>query len=158
MEHKESHELDQEALKGYKANVSPVTKAMLHWDRELIFTGRTMKGYELEFDAQMEWGCIPTESLLISVAGCLAIDMVSFLTKMKGELTEFKVDIKGDRNPTPPQFYKNIDIKVHITGKNLNEKKVKRAIALSQEKYCSVYHSLRKDLTVNVDYVLKEAE
>jgi len=158
MKEKEVHELGEDDLKGYKENVSPVMKATLNWDKELIFVGRTQKGYELEFDARMEWGCIPTESLLISMAGCLAIDTVSFLQKMRSELTGFKVDIIGHRNPVPPQFFKKMDIKLHITGKDLNEKKIKRAIALSQEKYCSVYHSLRKDLEVNVEYELKEAE
>jgi putative redox protein len=155
---KDAHEIEPEALKDYKVNVNPVTKATLTWDKELIFVGRTQKGYELEFDARMEWGCIPTESLIISLAGCLAIDTVSFLTKMRTELTEFKIDIKGDRNPTPPQFFKRIDLKLYIGGKNLNEKKVQKAIALSQEKYCSVYHTLSRDLVVNVEYELKEAK
>jgi putative redox protein len=131
---------------------------MLHWDRELIFTGRTMRGYEIEFDARVEWGCMPTESLLLSLAGCMAIDTVSFLQKMRTEIKDFKIDIIGERNPTPPQYYKRIEMILTISGKNLDEKKVKKAVSLSHEKYCSVYHSLRKDLEVKVDYVLNEVE
>lgn len=151
-------ELGDKDLEGYKEKVVPVTKAMLHWDRELIFTGRTMRGYEIEFDARVEWGCTPTESLLLSLAGCMAIDTVSFLQKMKSELSNFKIDIIGERNPTPPQFYKRIEMILTISGKNLDERKVKKAVALSHEKYCSVYHSLRKDLEVKVDYVLNNED
>nr|MDA8168821.1 OsmC family protein [Nitrospiraceae bacterium] len=103
---------------------------------------------------KIEWGCAPTESLLLSLAGCMAIDTVSFLQKMKGELSSFKIDIIGERNPTPPQYYKRIEMILYIAGKNITEKNVQRAVSLSHEKYCSVYHSLRKDIEVKVDYVL----
>ena len=95
---------------------------------------------------------------MLSLAGCLAIDMVMFLRKMKVELASYRIDITGVRNPTPPQYYKSFEMVVHIAGKNLDPKKVDRAISLSQEKYCSVYHSLRKDLVVKISYVLEEKE
>jgi putative redox protein len=131
-------------------------KATLHWERELIFVGRTNRGYEIEFDAQIQWGCAPTEALLLALAGCTAIDVVSFLRKMKVQLQDFKIDIIGERNPTPPQYFKRIELVLSITGKGLEERKVRRAVELSHEKYCSVYHSLRKDLQVKIDYVLNE--
>ena len=103
---------------------------------------------KIDFDAQAQWGCIPTESLLLSVAGCMAIDCVSFLEKMKAIVSSFKIDISGERNPTPPQYYKKMTMTIHISGENITPKKMDRVISLSQEKYCSVYHSLRKDLEV----------
>lgn len=150
---KEKELLEQE-LKGYKEKIMPVNKGTLTWERELIFLGRTQRGYEIEFDAHQQWGCSPTEALLLSVAGCMAIDVVTFLQKMRGELSSFKIEIIGERNPTPPQYYKRIEMILHISGKNITEKQVSRAVALSHEKYCSVYHSLRKDLEVKVDYIL----
>lgn len=147
-------ELLEEELKGYKEKITPVNKGTLTWERELIFLGRTQRGYEIEFDAHQQWGCSPTEALLLSVAGCMAIDVVTFLQKMRGELSSFKIEIIGERNPTPPQYYKRIEMILHISGKNITEKQVSRAVALSHEKYCSVYHSLRKDLEVKVDYIL----
>jgi putative redox protein len=151
MSAEEKVELD-ENLEGYKGKINPVNKASLTWDKDLIFLGRTPRGFELDFDAEAQWGCIPTESLLLSIAGCLAIDVVSFVTKMKAKISKFKVDIAGERNPTPPQYYTKIDMVLHISGENITPKKLDRAISLSQEKYCSVYHSLRKDLKVNVTY------
>jgi putative redox protein len=145
----------EESLQGYKGKIMPVNKGTLTWDKDLIFLGRTQRGYEIDFDAQAQWGCIPTESLLMSVAGCLAIDCVSFLQKMKAVISKFKIDITGERNPTPPQYYTSIEMVIHISGENITPKKMDRVISLSQEKYCSVYHSLRKDMKVKVSYVIE---
>lgn len=142
----------EESLEGYKSKISQVNKATLTWDRDLIFIGRTNRGYEVEYDAKQQWGCSPTETLLLSVAGCMAIDMVSFLQKMKAEIKSYKMDIVGERNPTPPQYYTAIEMVITVKGSNLTPKKIERAIALSQEKYCSVYHSLRKDIKMKVNY------
>lgn len=144
----------KESLTGYKEKVAPLTKGTLTWDKELIFVGRTQRGYEIEFDAEIQWGCAPTESLLLSLAACMGIDVVSFLQKMRANLASFKIDITGERNPTPPQYYKAIEMVLHLSGKRITQKQVERAVALSQEKYCSVYHSLRKDLKVSVKYIL----
>jgi putative redox protein len=153
-EEKDVKELE-ESLDAYKSKISQVNKATLTWDKELIFVGRTNRGYEVEFDAQQQWGCSPTETLLLSVAGCMGIDMVSFLKKMKVEIKSYKMDIVGERNPTPPQYYTSIEMIISITGSGITAKKMERAISLSQEKYCSVYHSLRKDLKAKVEYTFE---
>jgi putative redox protein len=152
-EQSDSGEL-KESLTGYKEKVAPITKGTLTWDKDLIFVGRTQRGYEIEFDAEIQWGCAPTESLLLSLAACMGIDTVSFLQKMRANLTSFKIDITGERNPTPPQYYKAIEMVLHISGEQITRKQIERAVALSREKYCSVYHSLRKDLKVGVKYIL----
>jgi putative redox protein len=150
-EEKEVKELD-ESLDAYKSKISQVNKATLTWDKELIFIGRTNRGYEIEFDAEQQWGCSPTESLLLSVAGCMGIDMVSFLKKMKCEIKSYKMDIVGERNSTPPQYYTSMEMIISVIGTGLTDKKLERAISLSHEKYCSVYHTLRKDMKMKVDY------
>lgn len=137
-------------MEGYKQDVKPLVKATLVWDRDLVFTGTTPQGYEIEFDANAQWGCKPTESLLLSLAGCMGIDVVSILTRMRMPPLSFRVEIKGERNPTPPQYYKAVEMVLHIAAK------IERAIALSREKYCSVYNSLRPDLSLTVRYVLEE--
>lgn len=146
---KEKESLD---LAGYKEKIPPSNKATLTLDRDLIFMARTQRGYEVEYDPNLEWGCSPTETLLTSLMGCLAIDVVSFLRKMKAEITSFKIDASGDRNPTPPQYYKSIEMVINISGKGITPRKMDRVISLSQEKYCSVHHSLRKDIKVDVKY------
>jgi len=143
-------------LKGYKEKINPLSKATLKWDKDLIFSGRTQEGYEIDFDAHVQWGCKPTDSLLLSLAGCMGIDVVMFLQKMKMDFESFRMDINGERNATPPQFFKKIEMVLHIAGKDLNRKKIDRAVALSHEKYCSVYNSLRKDIDVSIKYILEE--
>jgi len=151
-------DLLEESLTGYKEKIVPITKTTLKWDKDLIFVGTTQQGYEIEFDAQAQWGCKPTEALLLSLAGCMGIDVVMFLQKMRVRLASFKVELAGERNPTPPQYFKAIEMVFYIAGNNLNPEKVDRAIALSHAKYCSVYNSLRKDLEMKVRYVIEEKE
>lgn len=145
-----------DSLKGYKEKVPIIEKATLQWDKEFIFIGRTQRGYEIEFDANLQWGCKPTDALLLGLAGCTAIDVVMFLQKMHIEISGFNIDITAERNPTPPQYYKAVEMTLNISGKNVDPKKVERAISLSHEKYCSVYHSLRKDMVVKINYNIKE--
>lgn len=150
------NEKDEGSLDRYKQKIDPRVKATLTWQRDLIFTGATPQGYEIEFDAESQWGCKPTEALLLSLAGCMGIDVVSILTKMRIAPTRFQIEMEGERNPTPPQYYQSVKMVLHMAGKNLDPAKVERAIALSKNKYCSVYNSLRPDLVLSIDYVLEE--
>jgi putative redox protein len=147
-----------ESLTGYKEKIVPITKTTLTWNKDLFFVGTTQQGYEIEFDAHAQWGCKPMEALLLSLAGCMGIDIVMILQKMRGQLASFKIELAGERNPPPPQYFKIIEMVMHIAGKNLDSHKVDRAIALSHDKYCSVFNSLRKDLEMKVRYVLQEKE
>ncbi len=144
------------SLDGYKEKILEVNKGWLEWDKDLIFNVRTQMGYEIEFDANLQWGCAPTEALLASVAGCMAIDVFFFLKKMHADITSFKIDFSGVRKPDPPQYYKSIDLQIKVNGEGLTPKKLDRAISLSHDKYCSVYNALRKDIEVTVGYKLNE--
>ena len=146
----------EENLEGYKEKILEVNKGSLEWEKDLIFNARTQMGYEVEFDANLQWGCAPTETLLMSVAGCMAIDVFYFLKKMRAEITSFKIDFSGVRKPDPPQYYKSIELVINITGENITEKKIDRAISLSHDKYCSVYNALRDDIEVTVKYTINE--
>jgi putative redox protein len=155
MEDKTVENLDR-SLDGYKENILEENKGWLEWDRDLIFNVRTQMGYEIEYDANLQWGCAPTETLLTSVAGCMAIDVFYFLKKMRAEITSFKIDFSGIRKPDPPQYYKSIDLLIKVKGEGLTTKKLDRAISLSHDKYCSVYNALRKDIEVSVSYKINE--
>jgi putative redox protein len=146
------------ALTGYKEKVPTETRAFLNLEKDLVFVGRTDGGETIDFDPKKEWGCFPTDSLLLSLAACLAIDVVSFLRKMRAEVTEFKIEAKAERNPTPPQYFKSVENLIRIKGRNIDERKMQRAISLSREKYCSVYHTLRKDLEYTVKYDIEHEE
>ncbi len=151
----EKDELKEE-LRGYKAKITPLTKATLTWSRDLVFTGATPQGYEIEFDAEAQWGCKPTEALLLSLGGCMAIDIVSILKKMRMDISHFRIDMRGERNPDPPQYFRAVEMTLHLSGQNLDSRRIERAIALSREKYCSVYNSLRPDLDLKIFTILEE--
>jgi uncharacterized OsmC-like protein len=80
-----AHEKLEENLEGYKEKILEVNRGSLEWEKDLIFNARTQMGYEVEFDANLQWGCSPTETLLMSVAGCMAIDVFYFLKKMRAD-------------------------------------------------------------------------
>jgi len=140
---------------GYKENVANTSRGILSWEKDLVFTAR-IRGYAIDFDADAKEGCIPTDSLLMSLPGCLAIDVVLFLKKMKVEINKFDIETIGERNPVPPKYFTAVHMNIRIAGKGITPKKLDRAISLSQEKYCSVHHSLRKDMDIKVSYVIEE--
>ena len=145
-------------LDGYKQNVHTMAKASLVWQRDLVFTGSTPQGYDIEFDADAQWGCKPTEALLLSLAACMGIDVMSIITKMRMAPVSYRMEIEGERNPTPPQYYRAVKIVLHIAGRNLDAGKIERAISLSRDKYCSVYNSLRPDMSLSVSCVLEDKD
>ncbi len=155
MEEKETESL-RETLKGYKEKVPVISKGFLTWEKDQVFTAR-IRGYQFEYDTKAEAGCFPTDTLLMSLPGCLGIDIVSFLQKMRVEIKSFEIETTGERNPTPPQYYKSINMVIRISGNGITPRKLDRAISLSQEKYCSVYHSLRKDMDIKVNYIEENA-
>ena len=68
------------------------------------------------------------------------------------------MDLTGERNPDPPQFFKSVDMVLHLTGRNLDSRKIERAISLSREKYCSVYNSLRPDMDLKVRHIIEQED
>jgi putative redox protein len=147
----DSENLEKE-LNGYKDKILPVNKGRMTLERDLYFLGTTQRGYEVEYDVTYQEGCSPTETLLMSVAGCLSIDIVSMLRKMRCTIDHYEIEFEGERNLDPPQYYKRMTMHIRLKGDGITPNKVDRAISLSQSKYCSVYHSLRKDLVVDVTY------
>ncbi|MEW6666907.1 MAG: OsmC family protein [Thermodesulfobacteriota bacterium] len=142
-------------LNGYKDKILPVNKGRITLQRDLYFLGTTQRGYEVEYDVRYEEGCSPTETLLLSLAGCLSIDIVHILRKMRCSIARYEMTVEGTRNLDPPQYYKSFDMMVHVSGEGITPRKIERAISLSREKYCSVYHSLSKDMEVNIGYQIE---
>ena len=80
-----------------------------------------------------------------------ASQVSALLKKMRCEIEGFRMEIEGTRNRTPPQRIRSIKLTLHIKGQGVTEEKAARAVKLSEEKYCSVRHSLREDITVETD-------
>jgi putative redox protein len=91
------------------------------------------------------------EGLLLSVAGCMGIDVVMILEKGRVPLETLSVEVEGDRAPEPPRRFTAIRMTYHITGPSPEDAtKVQRAVDLSRDRYCSVLHSLAKDIDLDI--------
>ncbi len=97
-------------------------------------------------------GPSPMELLLHGAAGCTAIDILLILKKMKATVSDFKIAINGERADTHPRRFEKIKMEYIIKGQGLTEKNVKRAIELSQDKYCSATNSLNAEITYSYRY------
>lgn len=96
-------------------------------------------------------GARPMEVLLMSLAGCSSIDVVSILKKMKQEITDYEVEVSAERfEEQIPSLFKDIHLKFILSGPELDEEKVIRAIGLSMDKYCSVSKILEP--TANISW------
>ena len=130
-------------------------KIDLNWGGELLFTAATQDGREQTLDGGSEEGLSPVEALTASLAGCMAIDVIDILGKMREDVQALQVELEGERNNESPQYLKTVSMSFHIKGK-ANPEKVRRAIELSREKYCSVLHSLRSDLAFSYSFEIDE--
>lgn len=101
-------------------------------------------------------GVRPMEMLLISLGSCSSMDVLSILAKMKQEVTDYKVEVHGDREPDKvPSLFTKIHVHYRLWG-DLDEKKVARAIELSMGTYCSVTKMLEKAVEISHDFVIEK--
>ena len=126
------------------ADAKPPTVLDLTWDGRLMFTARE-SGHEWVLDGRNEAGPSPVAALASALAGCLAIDMVHILTKGRFEVRSFSARLTGRRRDTEPRCFVAFDVSFTLDT-SAPADQVDRAIALSREKYCSVWHSLRQDI------------
>jgi putative redox protein len=118
------------------------------------FIGKAGSNHLVAMDTGPEFGgdssaTKPLELLLVALGGCTGMDLVSLLHKMRVEFAAIEMNITAERAEEHPTVYTRVDIEYVITGAAVDEDKVKRAIDLSQEKYCSVSAILRKNCPVN---------
>ena len=93
-------------------------------------------------------GARPMEMILMGLGGCSAIDIVLILQKQRQVIEDMSITIDGERVPNEtPSVFKNIHVHYNFKG-DLNEEKVKRAIELSMDKYCSVTAILNKTAVI----------
>ena len=91
------------------------------------------------------------DALLLSLAGCMGIDVLMILEKGRVPVTAMEVEVTGERPDTPPRRFLSLVLEYRIEGPGPeHEARLERAVALSRDKYCSVFHTLRPDLDVEI--------
>jgi putative redox protein len=123
-----------------------LTATNTHGDYGLTITdasGNTMQTDISPEQGGTGQGLRPMQTVLAALIGCSTVDIVSILKKQKQDISSFKIEVDGEREPgKEPSLWKNI--RLHFTlGGNIDPAKAYRAAALSMEKYCSVAETLR---------------
>ena len=131
------------------------------WLDNMSFVGESASGHSVVMDGPPEaggrnLGVRPMEMLLLGLGGCSSFDIVSMLKKGKQDLVDCEVEITAKRADTEPKVFTKIHLHFIVSGNNLSEKRVARAIELSAEKYCSASIMLGKTAEVSHDYELVE--
>jgi len=126
----------------------PPTLVTLEWQGGLRFAGRS-GATEIVLDGRSEAGPSPVQAVAHGLAGCMAIDVVDILQKGRHPVTGVRASLTGHRADAVPARFTSFELHFDVDGR-VPPEAVDRAIALSREKYCSVWHSLRQDITLTV--------
>jgi putative redox protein len=128
-------------------------EATLRWERGMRFGGTAESGGRVTLDARPEHGGTgqgpsPMETLLLALAGCTGMDVVSILQKMRAPLDGLEIRVSGDRAGEHPRVFTKIRLEYLFRGRDVRADQAERAVQLSQEKYCSVSAMLRASAEV----------
>ena len=132
----------------------PPTVLELIWEHDLVLGGKS-GDIRLTLDSGSKEGPSPMQALAFGLAGCMAMDVVYVLKKGRHDLRGLRVDLTGERLPEEPRRFHHISLHYTITG-SMPTAAVERAIQLSREKYCSVWHSMRQDIDLEVTFTVSE--
>lgn len=108
----------------------------------------------VEIDGDGNSGPSPMITLLFAAAGCTGSDIVSILQKMRVQLAQLSIEVRGQRRDQEPRRYVAVHYRYMMSGEGVDQAKAERAVSLSLEKYCSVIHSLAPDIKVTHEVIL----
>jgi len=133
------------------------------WAGNAAFVGESSMGHKVVMDGPPEGGGRdlgprPMEMLLLGTGGCSSYDVISILKKARQNVSACEVVISSERADSEPKVFTKIHIHFKISGTNLKEKQVERAVSLSAEKYCSASIMLGATAEITHDYEIFEVE
>ncbi|HUG54609.1 MAG TPA: OsmC family protein [Vicinamibacteria bacterium] len=128
----------------------PPVEVELAWDGDLRFRGRAGEA-AVVVDSDGRAGPSPVQALALALAGCMSVDVVHILQKGRQPLAGLTARLRAERAGADPRRLVRVDLHFTVTG-GVAPDRVERAIALSRETYCSVWHSLRPDIEFTTSY------
>jgi putative redox protein len=137
-------------------------KAKAIWENDMAFTGSTDGRFTVRMDASEEVGghdsgFRPTDLLVIGLAGCTGMDVISILKKKRQEVTSFQVLVNAQKAEEHPKVFTQIQIEYVVTGKNVDPLAVERAVELSETRYCPSIAMLGKTAEITHKITINEA-
>ncbi len=138
-------------------------KAKIRWDGNAKFVGESGSGHTVVMDGPPDHGGQnqgprPMEMLLLGLGACTSFDVMSILQKSRQQVEDCHAEIEAERADAVPSVFTQIRIHFVVTGKSLKENLVKRAVALSAEKYCSASIMLEKGgVDIQHTYEIRES-
>lgn len=134
----------------------------IKWVEGMMFLGESESGHAVVLDGPPElggknMGVRPMEMLLLGMGGCSSIDVMQILQKGRQNITDCVAEISAERVDTIPKVFSKIHLHFIVTGKDLKESVVARAIKLSAEKYCSASIMFEKAVEITHDFEIVEA-
>ena len=138
-------------------------QAQVKWAQDMQFIGESGTGHKVHMDGPEEaggknMGMRPMELLLLGLGGCTSFDVMQILRKARQDVHDCVVSIDSERSDEIPKVFTKIHVHFTISGKELSEKRVKRAIELSADKYCSASLMLAKTAEITHDYEIIEID
>ena len=132
-------------------------QARVKWVEGLTFLGESASGHQVLMDGNAgDKAPSPMEMVLMSVGGCSAIDVVSILKKGRNDVRDCEVKLTSERREEAPRVFTHINLHFIVTGKDLTDKIVERAVNLSAEKYCSMSLMLSKAASVTHSFEIRD--
>jgi putative redox protein len=128
----------------------PPVPVSLVWEDDLRFRASSGTA-EMILDGNSASGPSPVQTLAFSLAGCMAMDVVDILRKGRHAITTFSVKLVGTRADSHPHRFLSIQLHFEIHGA-VPAGALERAIAMSRDKYCSVWHSMRQDIELTTAF------
>ena len=136
-------------------------KAVVYYAGDDLYIGISPGGHAQVLDTNHERASAPTpvELLLTALGSCTAVDVVSIMRKKRERVTDYRVEVRGERREEHPRKYTRMEVKHIVRGHNISEKALAQAIELSEEKYCSVAASLRPGVEIVSSFeIIEEAQ
>jgi putative redox protein len=133
----------------------PPTRVELLWEHDLVFAAAS-DTVRTTLDSGSKAGQSPMQALAFGLAGCMSMDLVHILQKGRLSLKGLKVDLTGHRHQEVPHRFVAVDLHFTVKG-DVPTDQIQRAIDLSRDKYCSVWHSMRQDIELNVTFEVMTA-
>ena len=128
------------------------------WAGGLSFVGTSGSGHSMVIDGDKQLGMSPMELLLLSAGSCACIDVVMILKKARQKVVNAWVEIGGERREELPRYFTDIELHFVVKGTDIQEQRVKRAIDLAMEKYCSASAQLAALAEIKTSYEILEGE